>query len=426
MGKKKSLWITLSLVNLSIAALFGLSLRSKFLFPISFINYRYFISAHSHFAFGGWVTLALFTLFIYYILPEKFRHKRAYQWALWGIEITALGMAVTFPFQGYALPSIIFSTTFIFVTYFFSIVFINDILRSGQRPIVVLLSISAILSLVISSIGPFTLAYILATHSTDSILYRDAVYIFLHFQYNGFFTLSIFALLFNKALPFVAKTTQRKISWFAIFLCASIIPSLFLSLLWHPDNRMIEILSVIGCGLIILSILLFFAFIKDIWQQKLFTYPLAKTFFLFSMIAFTIKTILQMGTIIPSLGNAVFGYRPIIIGFLHLVFLGLISFYILATYMESNMFNLSNKVSKPALILFAIAIILNETVLAIQGIGLMFQHTSEIYGWLLWIVAIMLFTGALSILAARLKSRHSIMANKKVMDGTMTLNKDVI
>ena len=131
-----------------------------------------------------------------------------------------------------------------------------------------------------------------------------------------------------------------------------------------------------------------------------------------------------MGTVIPSLGNAVFGYRPIIIGFLHLVFLGFVSFYILSSYMESHMF--THKLSKPALILFAIAIILNETVLLVQGIGLLFSTTSHIYAWLLWAVAILLFTGAVLILAARLQSRRQIIANKKVMDGAMTVDKKSI
>ena len=424
MDKKKSLWITLSLVNLSIAAFFGLSLRTKYLFPIPFINYRDFISAHSHFAFGGWVALAFLTLYTYYLLPEKFRQKNIYQVALWSIELTALGMAVTFPVQGYSLLAIILSTLFIFATYLYSYIFIRDIWRSGQRPVVIWLSVSAQICMVISSIGPYILAYILATKSNNSILYRDAVYIFLHFQYNGFFTLSVFALLFNKALPYADANTQKWIRWFALFLCASVIPALFLSLLWHPHNLAIISLSIIGCGLIILSIVTFFMFIKNVWQKTPFSYPLAKTFFLFSMIAFTIKMALQMGTVIPSLGNAVFGYRPIIIGFLHLVFLGFVSFYILSSYMESHMF--THKLSKPALILFAIAIILNETVLLVQGIGLLFSTTSHIYAWLLWAVAILLFTGAVLILAARLQSRRQIIANKKVMDGAMTVDKKSI
>ena len=101
--------------------------------------------------------------------------------------------------------------------------------------------------------------------------------------------------------------------------------------------------------------------------------------------------LLQTGTVIPSLSNAVFGYRPIIIGFLHLVFLGMVSFYILAEYIEVGMIDVKKRLAKIGLVGFATAIILNETILMIQGIGLMFQSTSSIYSWLLWIISIFLF-----------------------------------
>ena len=100
--KRKDFWITMSLVNLCIVALFGLTLRTKFLFPIQYIDYKNFLSAHSHFAFGGWVTLALMTLYIDNLLTADQKQKKIYQWSLWGIEITSVGMLITFPFQGYA------------------------------------------------------------------------------------------------------------------------------------------------------------------------------------------------------------------------------------------------------------------------------------------------------------------------------------
>jgi hypothetical protein len=193
---KKSFWINLSLVNLCIVAFFGFTMRSKILFPIPFIDYRNFLSAHSHFAFGGWVGLCLISLLIFNVLPEALAKKKIYRWILWGIEISSLGMALFFPFQGYSLNSIFFSSLYIIVTYIFAPVFITDLLKSGIHKQVRFLAISAIIWLLVSAIGPLGLAYILLSKSGDSILYRDSIYTFLHFQYNGFFTLSIFALFF--------------------------------------------------------------------------------------------------------------------------------------------------------------------------------------------------------------------------------------
>lgn len=405
--RRKNLWITLSLVNLCIVALLGLSLRTKFLFPIAFIDYKYFLSAHSHFAFGGWVTLAFMILYIDKLLVEEQKQKRIYQWILWGIEITSFGMAITFPFQGYALFSIIFSTAFIFFTYLFTWVFIKDLLKTKKERPILLLSIAALVSLVVSSIGPFTLAYILATNTGDAILYRDSIYTYLHFQYNGFFTLSVFALLCNQAFPNINAVIKKRMGQFAFFLCMSVIPSLFLSLLWHFYNIYIRSLAIIGCVLIIFSLICFFRFAFNKKIYSIYHLRLARTLLIFSMISFFIKMILQMGTIIPELGNAVFGYRPIIIGFLHLVFLGLVTFYILSAYLDSEFFSVKKRITMVAIIFFSTAIFINETILLVNGIGLLFYYTNYIYYWLLWGAALLLFTGALLILLARLRSTNT-------------------
>jgi len=400
--KRKFFWITLSLINLCIVALLGATLRTKLLFPVPFIDYKNFLSAHSHFAFGGWVTLALMILYIDNLLTPEQKQKNIYQWMLWGIEISSLGMVLSFPFRGYAFFSILFSTVFIFFSYGFSWIFIRDILRSKKEKVVKLLSVSALLSLIVSSAGPFTLAYILATKTGDAILYRDSIYFYLHFQYNGFFTLSVFALLFNRYSANHREGINGKFRQFAFLLCLSVIPGFFLTLLWHADNIYVRILAITGCILILLTLSRLLTFVFNNRMYAIYNAQLARMLVAFSMIAFALKMILQMGTIVPALGNAVFGYRPIIIGFLHLVFLGLVSFYILANFWEDKLFPEDKKISGIAVLFFSGAVILNETILLVDGIGLMLSTTHPVYPWLLWIAALLLFTGAILMLGARL------------------------
>ncbi len=402
--KRKKLWVTLSLVNLCIVGLLGMTLRTKFLFPLGFVDYKNILSAHSHFAFGGWVTLALMTLLIDNILSPEQKQKNIYQVLLWGIEFTAIGMVMTFPFQGYAPLSIIFSTLFIFFTYGFSYVFIKDVTKIKKVKPVLLLSVCALTSLVVSSVGPFTLAYILATKTGDAILYRDSIYVYLHFQYNGFFTLSVFALFFNYLLKH-ADYDVRKRTWpFVLFLSLSILPSLFLSLLWHSSNLYIRVIAIAGCGLTLIALFYFIRLVLKLRRSFLYPVRLARTLLVFALVSFAIKMILQTGTIIPSLGNAVFGFRPIIIGFLHLVFLGFVTFYLLANLTGEGVFPTQKKMTTIAIIYFSIAIILNETILMIDGVGLMLGTTHQIYPWLLWVASILLFTGALFILVAWIKN----------------------
>ena len=406
--KRKKLWITLALVNLCITALLGVTLRTKFLFSVPFIDYRNFLSAHSHFAFGGWVTLILMILSIDNLLTNEQKQKKIYQWILWGIELNALGMAISFPFKGYALFSILTSTLFIFFTYWFGWVFIKDIRKANNERPISFLSISAVIWLVISSVGPFTLAYIMSTHKGDAFLYRDSVYTYLHFQYNGFFTFSVFALLFKQILPRIDEATKKKFRQFAFALFLSVIPALFLTLLWHSSNIYVRSLAFIGCSLIFLSLLLFFRFVfkKNIYSS--FTQRLARSLLVLSMFSFGIKMLLQMGTIIPSLAHAVFGYRPIIIGFLHLVFLGFVSFYVFSNLLASGTFSTKRSFPRIAILFFTIAILFNETVLLVQGIGLMFNISNPIYPQLLWIAALLLLTGALLILTARLSNKKAV------------------
>lgn len=392
MDRKKALWLRLCLANLCIVALLGFGLRSKILFPIPFLDFRNLLSAHSHFAFGGWAGLSLITLLIYNVLPPERSRRKVYQWLLIGIETGALGMAFTFPFTGYGFLSIFFSTLYIFVSYVFAFVFLRDLARSEAHKAISILSTSAVLCLVISSIGPFGLAYILMTKSADSYLYRYCIYTFLHFQYNGFFSLALFALLFqhlvNKALilPGAAKH-------FAVFISASIIPTLFLSMLWQSKTHF-YVIAAVGCIGILITLFYFSQLIATIKPFQVFENRVSRLLLNLSMFSFMLKMVLNIGTIFPPLGNAVYGDRPVIIGFLHLVFLGFISFYILAFLVEKGFFSTANRTAYLPVAVFSTGIILNELLLMLQGLGILFKTNSGIYNWLLWGASLFLLTGA--------------------------------
>lgn len=404
MLKRKDFWITISLVNLCIVPLLGAALRTKFLFDISFINYRDVLSAHSHFAFGGWVTLILMIFFIDNLLPGEAGSKNKYQYVLWGTQLSAAGMVVTFPITGYGLLAISFSTLFIFFTYGFTFIFIHDFLKTKREKSIFILALFSLAYLIISSIGPFTLAYMLATKSGNSNLYHDSLYTFLHFQYNGFFTIGVFALFIHHIKPLINSETRKNIYMFSLLLAFSVVPSLFLALAWHQSNTFIYILALIGTVLNFFTLIFFIRFIIPLKKRGIFSSKTAYVLWVFAMISFAIKMTLQMGTIFPEITKMVFGYRPIIIGFLHLVFLGFVTFYLLAHLIEGGAFDMKKGISKKSLFVFSAAIILNETILMLQGAGLMFLKTHAVYPWLLWIVSIALFAGALLILIARIKS----------------------
>jgi hypothetical protein len=401
MSRKRS-WLTLSLVNLSLVAFFGFTLRSKILFPLPSIDFRHVLSAHSHFAFAGWAGLALMTLLIYEILPENIAAKKIYQWVLAGIEVSSLGMALSFPFVGYNAVSIFFSTLYIVAVVVFAPVFIKDVIEYVKEKNVKVLSISALSSLFLSFSGTLGLVYMLVTGSVNSLLYRDSIYVFLHFQYNGFFTLSVFALLMNQ-LNKRGVLTGGSGKFFSVFLCASVLPAVFLSLLWH-NKSLFYITAAIGCLLIIAALVCLFLFIRRLKFQELFSNRFGKTLLIFSIISFSLKMLLNVGTIFPTLGNAVYGDRPVIIGFLHLVFLAFLSFYILCVLVDIQFFKRRNYY---AIVVFSVGIFANEILLMLQGLGVLLKTNNDIYKWLLWVAAIILFTGALLMTISVVASRNS-------------------
>lgn len=404
MLREKRFWIGLSLLNLSIVALFGLLMRSKMLFSIPFLDYKNILNAHSHFAFGGWVGLALITFLVYNVLPERYGQRKIYQTILWGMELSSIGMAIVFPIFGYQVFSIIISCFYIVVTYVFGWVFFQDLRKSELHPAVSRLGFGSVGSLVLSSIGPFSLAYIMITKSTNSLLYRDSIYTFLHFQYNGFFTLAIFAIFFSywikKGIELPSAT-----KWFSVFLLASVIPSLFLSMLWH-NLVLLYILAAIGCVCILFSVFYFLPIFKRSLKKEFFPQPLAKVLWIASFVSFVIKMVLTIGTIFPSLGNAVYGARPVIIGFLHLVFLAFVSFYILSHAIEDGFFTKNKKVISYPIYIFGTGVLVNEVFLMIQGLEILLQTNNPIYNWILWGGAILLFAGAISLAVAFYQSLH--------------------
>ena len=107
--------VIICLINFFVAAVMGLALRFSFIESIG-LNYRYLTHAHSHVAMLGWVYLMLFTLIVYYFIPNK---KPIYNQLFWLTEISVIGMMVSFPIQGYATISILFSTLHIFCSYYF-------------------------------------------------------------------------------------------------------------------------------------------------------------------------------------------------------------------------------------------------------------------------------------------------------------------
>ena len=108
-------------------------------------------------------------------------------------------MLVTFAIQGYAAFSITFSSIHIILSYIFIFYFVRDSKRKLENKFIHSSSLpyiyASLLFLFISSFGPWSLGFLASRNMIGSVLYKDAIYFYLHFQYNGWFTFATMGLM---------------------------------------------------------------------------------------------------------------------------------------------------------------------------------------------------------------------------------------
>lgn len=338
-------WAYLSLINLLIVSVLGVILRYKGAFYLPVPDYKNLLHAHSHFAFSGWVTTILFTCFVYLI---PFRKTYVYQF--WLNQVASFGMLVSFTIQGYGAVSIVFSTLSVLFSYWFAFSYWRDTRDVNFPPLVRSCLRLALVFLVISSAGPFMLAF----GKGDMVLCNNAIYFYLHFQYNGWFTFGAMALFFWAAPRFHIYLAPNFSKVFVILMGIACVPAYCLSTLWaHPPGWVYTMGG--AAGLIQLAALVFLILAVPVKKHLHLLWVLAS-------VAFIIKIVLQALTLVTALGRFAYGFRPVVIGYLHLVVLGFVSFLILGFLIMNKLV----KGDKIGLGIFITGVIANEVILMVQ------------------------------------------------------------
>ena len=115
-----------------------------------------------------------------------------------------------------------------------------------------------------------------------------------------------------------------------------------------------------------------------------------------SAVALTIKLLLQVGSTYPPLGQLAFGFRPIVIGYLHLVLLGVITIFLLGYIVNNRFIELSRR-TLAGIIIFTSGIVINEVLLMIQGVSALNYESVPYTNELLLVAAIIMFSGLLLV-----------------------------
>ena len=385
-------WLRLSFFNLLLVSLIGVILRYKIAFSLPFIDQKHLLHSHSHFAFSGWITHTLMVLLVNHLSRYKGEAVfRKYRFLLYANLFTAYGMLISFPIQGYGIFSISFSTLSIFTGYVFAVAYWKDLNRIETKIVSHLWFKAALFFNTISSLGAFSLAFMMATKMIHQNWYLASVYFFLHFQYNGWFFFACMGLLFSRIEPITSMHKQLKnIFW---LFCAACIPAYLLSALWLPIHPVIYWAVVAAAfaqvtGWVIFSKL----FIRN---KTAFTNSFSvagRWLFLLCALAFTIKLLLQLGSTIPSLSQLAFGFRPIVIGYLHLVLLGVISVFLIGYILSFQLIPIT-KILTLGVSVFVAGIFINELLLMTQGVAALGYHIIPFIDESLFIAALIMFGG---------------------------------
>jgi cytochrome b subunit of formate dehydrogenase len=386
-------WALLSLLNLSIVAILGALLRYKLAFSLPSVNYMHALEAHNQFAFSGWVSLAIFTSFVYLISGDQLSIRRSY-WLLFNLaQMANFGMMFSFLIQGYSPLSIAFSFLAIVFSYWFAWQYWGQ-LRKSNLPLLVRCFAKVALSCFVLSWSPFLLVHTLLHNSIDNNLYHNSIYFFLHFQYNGWFTFAVFAILFAKLHSSEIPFDEGKGFLFFRVLSLACIPAYSLSILWTDPPIWVFVVAAAAAlaqlfGVIILLKLLYE--IRKSLKDKLFAN--VRVIWLFSLAAFSIKLVLQALSVVPFLGKYAFGSRSVIIAYLHLVLLVFVTFFLFGFFLLQGFFKSSAKMGNSGLRVFVSAVLINEIVLVMQGINWNPGSSVETTQIILFWIAALIFVG---------------------------------
>ena len=387
-----SYWIKFSLLNLLLVATLGLLMRYKIAFELPFIHQKNIQHSHSHFAFAGWVSQTLIVLMVHFLSKQNVSiNLEKYKKVFIANLVCAYIMLFSFIFQGYGLISILFSTLSIFVSFWFAFLYFKDLKLVSNNALAKNWFKAALFFNVISSFGTFAIAYMMATKNLPQDYYLSSIYFYLHFQYNGWFWFACVGLFINQLTPslIIEKANKTIFIWFFI----SCIPAYLLSVLWLKLPIWIYSIAVVSSVLQVLAWIKFMKVIIPNFIKNFSLAPFFKWIYISIIACISIKFLLQLGSTIPVVGDLAFGFRPIVIAYLHLVLLAIISGFLLV-YLFTNQLVIENNSIKKALALFIIGIFLNELVLAVQGIA-SFSYTIIPYAnEMLFGVAILLFFGA--------------------------------
>ena len=402
---QRTFWLRFSIFNFVLVALLGVIMRYKILYSLPFLDQKNLQDAHSHFAFYGWITQVIYVLIAIYLQKKNSNiNLTKYKYLIVTNLVASFSMLGSFIYGGYFWASIAASTVALLTSFVFAFFFAKDSVTFRDPSKIWFLG--ALFFAVISSLGVFNLAYMKNFGRLSQDLYLASEYYYLHFQYNGFFIFSCIGLLLyslKEAASSMPDSKNRILFWLMFIGC---LIGFGLSVLWLKLPVSIFAVIVVGTVAQTVGAVMLYNFVRKSWTNLVLKWsPMQRFALIYAGFAFGAKTALQLGSNIPALSQFAFGFRNVVIAYLHLVLLMCIASFLLSQTLATNYFTVGKKVLLGFKITL-LGIFLNEAILGIMGI-FSIQYISIPYAnQLLLVFSLTIFTGLL-IMFLTLKRKDS-------------------
>lgn len=376
----------------------GLVLRYSAINPIG-LNYRFLTHAHSHVAMLGWVYLMLYTLIVHYFIPVN---KPIFIKLFWITEVAVVGMMLSFPFQGYAVVSILFSTIHIFCSYYF--VYLIWKHQKIENVASRFLLKSSLLFMLLSTVGVWCLGPAVSLLGQASSFYQIAIQFFLHFQFNGWFLFAVIALFFHQ----IQLKNSKQFRLFFKLLIVSTLLTLALPVNWFAPHILLFWINGVGVLIQFFTFILFLKIIKPYMTSTLNERSkLTSYMYNFAIFCFVLKSSVQLVSLIPEVSQVTYQHRNFVIGFIHLTMLGVISGFLFSFILQSKFF-IIDKWLHGGIYTFVLGFVLTEILLIVQGCLFYFEiGFIPNYYLLLFLFSVFLPLGIVFIIFNILKYKHA-------------------
>lgn len=367
MDRKRTIKIAVffSLFNFFLISLLGLTFRLFPVFSFNGFHYQNWLQVHSHAAFLGWAYNALAVLLWCAFVPDDRRLNKRFSTIILTLQIPVFGMYFSFPTEGYG-PWSIFFLSFHLVLFIYLMTLIIQNSKKKKSASFTLFKVS-FWFMVLSAAGPMALGPISALGLKETHWYQAAIYFYLHFQYNGWFTIALLSLVLNMVEQSGVTAPGRESTLFGWIFTITTLLTYQLSLMgFFPE----PVVYIPGASGLIIQIAAIYFIIRKFHQNKRailshrpHIYPLA--LLVTSFLAF--KLMSQLLTAIPAVVEFAYIRRDLVIAYLHLSLLGFISTGLLLFYGWKSWLNFKTPIVLTGLITFLTGFIITELLLGIRG-----------------------------------------------------------